>query len=191
MKQPKTILLVDDEPSIRLILSAVLRHAGYNIEVAEDGYVALHKISESAPDLVITDLRMPNMNGFELLAVLRTRFPQIPTIAISGEFLAQELNAAPIADAFFQKGNYSPPELQKKIAELLGTPPQRLRAAQPGKVWAPTGNAPVMLTCTQCLRTFPIQPCKDSQFENKKTCIFCGTQLDVQLVAIGVAPSGE
>lgn len=191
MTQPKTILLVDDEPSIRLIVSAVLRHAGYNVEVAEDGYFALHKISQSKPDLVITDLRMPNMNGFELLAVLRTRFPEIPTIVISGEFLAQELNAGPIADAFFQKGNYAPPELQAKIADLLQTPPQRLRAAQPGKVWSPTRNAPVMLTCTQCLRTFPIQPCQDSKFDNKKTCIFCGTQLEVQVVAIGVAPGRE
>lgn len=191
MKQPKYILLVDDEPSIRLILSAVLRHAGYNVEVAEDGYVALHRISESLPDLVITDLRMPNMNGFELLAVLRSRYPQIPTIAISGEFLAQELNAAPIADAFFQKGNYSPPELQKKIAELLEAPPQRLRATHPGRLWSPTGSAPVMLTCTECLRTFPIQPCKESQFEKMKTCIFCGTQLEVEVVAIGVAPGRE
>jgi len=190
VNRPKSILLVDDELSIRLLLRAVLQNAGYQVEVAEDGYVALHRISESRPDLVITDLRMPNMNGFELLAVLRSRFPEIPTIAISGEFLAQELNAAPIADAFFQKGSYSPPELQKKIAELLDAPPPRERAAERGKIWSPTGNAPVMLTCTRCLRTFPIQPCKESQFENKKICIFCGTELEVQVVAIGVAPEG-
>ena len=115
VKQAKTILLVDDEPSIRMVLRAVLEHAGYDVEVAEDGYVALHKISEFLPDLVITDLRMPNMNGFELLAVLRSRYPEIPTIAISGEFLVHDLSAVLIADAFFQKGNYSPPELHTKI----------------------------------------------------------------------------
>ncbi len=191
MNQQKTILFVDDESSIRIIMRAVLQHAGYRVEVAEDGYVALHKLSESLPDLVITDLRMPNMNGFELLAVLRSRHPEIPTIAVSGEFLARDLDPTPIADAFFQKGNYSPPELQTKIAELLANPPARAGATQGGKVWAPTGDAPVMLTCTKCLRTFPIHPCRDSQFEKTKVCIFCGAQLEVQLIAIGVTPASQ
>jgi CheY-like chemotaxis protein len=189
VNQPKRILLVDDEPSIRLLLRALLERAGYSVEVAEDGYVALSKISQSAPDLVITDLRMPNMNGFELLAVLRSRHPEILTIAISGEFIAAELNAGPIADAFFEKGQYSPLELEDKIAQLLQTPPQRVSSTQPGTLWTSKGGAPVMLTCTRCLRTFPIDLCNHGQQEKKKICIFCGAELEVEIVAIGVAPA--
>ncbi|HVZ16427.1 MAG TPA: response regulator [Terriglobales bacterium] len=191
MTEQKTILLVDDEPSIRIISSALLRRAGYETVVAADGFEALQKIREKIPDLVITDLRMPNMNGFELLAVLRSQFPHVPAIAISGEFLAHDLNIAPLADAFFQKGSYTPPDLHKKIAELLEAPPKRGNGTNTGTVWAPTGDAPVMLTCTKCLRTFPIQPCGTGGLEKTTVCIFCGAELQFELVAIGVTQSKQ
>lgn len=168
-------------------MRAVLERAGYSVEVAEDGYVALQKISQSAPDLVITDLRMPNMNGFELLVVVRLRYPEIPTIVISGEFNVGGVNAGPIADAFFQKGQYSPLDLQERIAQLLQAPPQRFDNAQSGTLWTSTGSAPVMLTCTKCLRTSPIELSPQSQQQQKRICIFCGAELEVEIVAIGVA----
>ncbi len=191
MAEQKTILLVDDEPSIRIISSALLRRAGYDVMVAADGFEALQQIREKVPDLVITDLRMPNMSGFELLAVLRSQFPNVPTIAISGEFFVIDVKIAPIADAFFQKGSYAPPELYKKIAELLDAPPQRGTAPSTGTVWTPTGDSPVMLTCTSCLRTFPIQPCGGESLGKTTTCIFCGMELQVELIAIGVAPGNK
>jgi CheY-like chemotaxis protein len=191
LSDPKTILLVDDEPSIRILSGALLSRAGYDVMVAADGFEALQKIREKLPDLVITDLRMPNMNGFELLAVLRSQFPQIPTIAISGEFLVIDVKIAPIADAFFQKGNYSPPDLQKKIVELLSAPPQRDAASKKGTIWTPTGDSPVMLTCTSCLRTFPLQASNGSALEKSAVCLFCGAELQVEVIAIGVAPGNR
>lgn len=188
MTEKRTILLVDDEPSIRIISGALLTRAGYEVMVAADGFEALQKIREKVPDLVITDLRMPNMNGFELLAVLRSQFPQIPTIAISGEFLVLDVKIAPIADAFFQKGSYAPPDLHKKIAELLQAPPQREGGPKKSTVWTPTGDAPVMLTCTNCLRTFPFQSANGAALENTALCLFCGVELQVEVIAIGVAP---
>lgn len=183
------ILLVDDEPNIRLVLGAVLEQTGYSVEVAEDGYIALRKIQQSRPDLVITDLRMPNMNGFELLSVLRTRFPELPTIAISGEFLAVDVHEGPLADAFFQKGNYALPDFLERIAALLKNPVQR-KTRKHAPVWAPTGDAPVMLTCTNCLRSFPMDICEGAAAPPRRTnCILCGEQLDIQLIAIGVAQS--
>lgn len=181
------ILLVDDEPSIRVVLSAVLHEAGFSIEVAEDGFDALRKIQNAMPDLVITDLRMPNMNGFELLAVLRARFPELPTVVISGEFLINDVNSS-IADAFFQKGSYSIPEFLGKIRELLAV--SRLPAAgqKPSTVWSPTGDSPVMLTCTKCMHSFPIDACDGGAPPKQTACIFCGAQLEIRLVAIGVAP---
>lgn len=181
------ILLVDDEPSIRVVLSAVLEDAGYTVDVAEHGFDALRKIQNALPELVITDLRMPNMNGFELLAVLRERFPQLPTIVISGEFQINDVNSS-IADAFFQKGNYSIPDFLGKIRELLVAPRMPAPRPTPSTIWSPIGDSPVMLTCTNCMHSFPIDAC-DGQMPSRQTsCIFCGAQLEVRLVAIGVAP---
>ena len=181
------ILLVDDEPSIRVVLSAVLEDAGYTVDVAEHGFDALRKIQKALPDLVITDLRMPNMNGFELLAVLRDRFPRLPTIVISGEFLINDVNSS-IADAFFQKGSYSIPDFLGKIRELLAGPRVPASAPLPSVIWSPTGDSPVMLTCTKCLHSFPIDVCDGHMPSKEASCIFCGAHLEVRLVAIGVAP---
>ena len=122
------ILLVDDEPSIRVVLGAILQEAGYVVDTAEDGLHALRQISTALPDLVITDLRMPNMNGFELLEALRARLPAIPRIVISGEFLATEVDPA-LAHAFFQKGSYSIPDFLARIAELLAASRESAQAA--------------------------------------------------------------
>ena len=185
---PKLVLLVDDEPNIRLVLSAILEQAGYRVVVAEDGFMALRKIQEEKPDLVVTDLRMPNMNGFELLTVLRSRFPEIPTIAVSGEFVSEEVNAGPLADAFFQKGSYGMSEFLGKIADLL-TGPLKRHIRKSSMLWSPTGDAPVMLTCTNCLRTFPVGACNGITQLKQTECIFCGSQLEVQLVAVGMVQS--
>ena len=71
---------------------------GFSVRVAEDGFVALKILREVLPDLILTDLRMPGMSGFELLSIVRRRFPHIPTIAtiaISGEYiLAKPLRGA-------------------------------------------------------------------------------------------------
>ena len=183
----KRILLVDDEPNIRILLSSILQQAGYVVDVAEDGFTALRKIQQATPDLVITDLRMPNMNGFELLSVIRTRFPKLPTIAISGEFAS--VHEGPLADAFFQKGHYEVPEFLGTIANLLTGPQKSRLKPQASPVWTPLKDAPVMLTCAECLRSFPINACDDPEQSKRMDCIFCGTHLEVQLVAIGVAQS--
>lgn len=185
----KRILIVDDEPNIRLVLTAVLEQAGYAVAAAEDGFAALHNLQQSMPDLVVTDLRMPNMNGFELLSVLRTRFPELPTVAISGEFHGSQIHQSALADAFFQKGSYSVPEFLQRIDELLARPPQSKPKPKGNAVWAPTGDAPVMLTCGECLRSFPIDPCTGPEYPRRTNCIFCGAELQVQLLAIGTAPS--
>ncbi len=179
----KKILLVDDEPNIRVVLGAILQSRGYEVETAEDGFVALKAMRASMPDLLITDLRMPNMNGFELLATVREKFAQIPTVAISGEFVGEQVEGV-LADIFLQKGNYSPDELLGRVEKLLAGTPHRERSAT-SPVWAPTGDAPVMVTCSECLRSFPLDPCDASaQQSNDVQCIFCGARLKYRLVAI-------
>ena len=92
---------------------------------AADGVDGLHALGKSLPDLIISDLNMPRMSGFELLAVVRERFPNIATIAISGEYVTGELPSGILADAFLEKGHYTLKELFREIAKLLEASPAR------------------------------------------------------------------
>ena len=76
------ILVVDDEPQITRVLRTSLSSQGYDIRVANDGETALEIMKDWTPDLVITDLSMPNMDGLELCRRLR-RVTKIPIIVLS------------------------------------------------------------------------------------------------------------
>lgn len=82
MSDPRRILVVDDEPQITRVLRTSLSSHGYHIRVANDGETALEIMKDWSPDLVITDLAMPNMNGLELCRKLRPS-TQIPIIVLS------------------------------------------------------------------------------------------------------------
>ena len=84
MKRKGKILVVDDEPNIRQILKRWLTESGYEAETAEDGYAALRKVHDWGPDLVISDIKMPRMDGIELIRQLNLLRPDIPVIALSG-----------------------------------------------------------------------------------------------------------
>ncbi|GAB4367020.1 MAG: sigma-54 dependent transcriptional regulator [Spirochaetales bacterium] len=77
------ILLVDDKPNILKVMGAVLRREGYTVEGASDASVALRLALERKPDIIITDVQMPGMNGVELFHTLRSRGLDIPLIFIT------------------------------------------------------------------------------------------------------------
>ncbi len=83
------ILIVDDEPTVRDFVKKAL--ADYEVLEAADGEEALVLIQESKPDLVITDIRMPRMDGFALAEEVAARFPDLPVIALSGMVSAEEI----------------------------------------------------------------------------------------------------
>ncbi len=93
------ILVVDDESSIRDLLGLHLRSAGYEVEVAEDAIVAGHRVLEQPPDLIICDVNMPYMDGFEFVAALKgdSTLPYIPVIFLTaredGDMRGNELGA--------------------------------------------------------------------------------------------------
>jgi two-component system response regulator HydG len=92
MTQPSLrVLVVDDEPSARAALQSLLEARGYNVDQASDGAVALERMSELPPDLVVTDLDMPNMNGMALLEAVRERDRDLPVIVLTS---AVELRSA-------------------------------------------------------------------------------------------------
>jgi DNA-binding NtrC family response regulator len=75
------------------------------VRTAEDGNSALTALCDEMAEILISDLNMPGMSGFELLTVVRSRFPHLRTIAMSGAFLGDEVPSGVAADAFYQKGS--------------------------------------------------------------------------------------
>ncbi len=83
-KRQGNILIVDDEQLVRKALARYLVKMGYTIETAEDGSVAIAKLESDSYDLVLTDLKMPNLDGRELLTMMSEKFPDIPKIVLTG-----------------------------------------------------------------------------------------------------------
>jgi CheY-like chemotaxis protein len=94
-----SILIVDDDESIRELLSLHLNAAGYEVHVADDAIAAGYLVLRSPPDLIITDVNMPHMDGFEFIAALKadTTLPRIPVIFLTsygeGDDRGKELGA--------------------------------------------------------------------------------------------------
>jgi hypothetical protein len=126
---------------------------------AEDGFRALSQLRKKLHDVVLSDLDMPGMSGFELLSVVRRRFPQISTVAMSGAYVGDDLPFGVIADGLFAKGGQ----------RLLGTAPARSsehhRECAPA--WIPrNGNDSkampyVVLMCAECQRAFSMNLMKE------------------------------
>ncbi|HWS55732.1 MAG TPA: response regulator [Pyrinomonadaceae bacterium] len=82
--RPSRLLVVDDEESVRVTTAAILEQEGYHVETAEDGTEALQKVARGGFDLVLTDLRMEDMDGITLLHELQTRHPGVVTVVLTG-----------------------------------------------------------------------------------------------------------
>jgi CheY-like chemotaxis protein len=83
-KPSKTrVLIVEDDVTVRFTFSTVLDAAGYEVSTATDGFDALLQLKQQIPDVILSDLNMPEMSGFELLSVVRRRFPSIMVVAAS------------------------------------------------------------------------------------------------------------
>ena len=116
------LLIVDDDPLIRMSMSLVFTEIGFSVRSAEDGFSALRLIRREPPEILLSDLNMPDMSGFELFSVVRRQFPAIQTIAMSGAFSGIEVPFGVDADAFYEKGTGMGPLLQ-----LMRTPPKTKR----------------------------------------------------------------
>jgi excisionase family DNA binding protein len=90
------ILVVDDEDTVRDLIARALLGAGYDVAVAANGPAALERLAESGTDLLITDLRMPGMDGLSLIREARKTAPGLPVIVITG-FSTEETAADAVA----------------------------------------------------------------------------------------------
>jgi CheY-like chemotaxis protein len=178
------ILVVDDEASIRTTVSLLLKSQGYAVSTAVNGFDALLQLRHNPPTLIVSDLNMPQMSGFEFLSVVRRRFPELLVVAMSGAYSNGEaIPGGVIADAFFAKGGgHDPGALLQVVEDLLKTSVSRgvAHRTKAAPVWIPrngkdsTGKPYVVLTCTECLRSFPLHTSEEFNAEVLETpCIFC------------------
>jgi DNA-binding response OmpR family regulator len=80
----KTILVAEDDSELRQVLAYILSEPGYTVVTASDGYAALRVLVERSVDLLLTDLKMPGINGFELAQQARLMRPRLHVIYLSG-----------------------------------------------------------------------------------------------------------
>ena len=99
----KRILVVDDDPDVRFLLRLLFESVGYKVSEAQHGVAALIRVKEALPDLVVTDIMMPVMDGGELIERLKsdTRTAALPIVAITGTPGAKK--AALAADVVMSK----------------------------------------------------------------------------------------
>ena len=93
----KQILVIDDDPQVRALLVEILTHEGYEVVAASNGVEGLNRFRECPSDVVITDLIMPEKEGFETIFALRREFPGVGVIAISGGGRVEASDYLPIA----------------------------------------------------------------------------------------------
>ncbi|MCP5053340.1 MAG: response regulator [bacterium] len=122
-KRPK-ILVVDDEPSNIFLYEGILEKEGYRVTSAANGGEALEKMAADLPDLVLTDLLMPGVHGFDLVKEIKNRdpFKHIPVIITTAVYRGpiNQMEARKMgADGFLEKP-VDPDVLMAEIKQLLG-----------------------------------------------------------------------
>ena len=181
------ILIVEDDPQLLVLLQAILTRAGFRVRIAEDGFSALIQIRADMPDIILSDLYMLGMSGFELLSVVRRRHPEVTVIAMSSAFSGGEIPAGVAADAFYQKATGVPPlltllEEAARVEDLT----ERYRGSAP--IWIAThppksgALARVVIACPDCLRTSACVPGNASVVVRRTDCAYCHTPIHYAIV---------
>jgi CheY-like chemotaxis protein len=174
-----SILIVEDEPVIRTSLALILTEIGYSVRIAEDGFSALAEIDQEIPEILLSDLNMPGMTGFELLSVVRRNIPSIRVIAMSGAFCGNEVPSGVAADAFYQKGS----SLGSLLMIIEALPQTERHVLQPSgaaaSLWAQDrgndflGDLACTATCPECHRTYPFDLHSFGSAKREVYCVFC------------------
>ncbi|MBR2514471.1 MAG: response regulator [Halomonas sp.] len=116
------VLVVDDEPNIVLSLEFLMEQAGFEVVTAEDGEQALEQVHNSSPDLLLLDISLPGMSGFDVLERLRGQeaTAQLPIIMLTahGRDVEREKGMALGADDYITKP-FSTQSLVEKVKALL------------------------------------------------------------------------
>ena len=119
-KNQRRILLVDDEANVRTVFSDILKKESYIVKEAKDGPEAIKAIDEETFDLALVDLRMPRMDGIEVLEHIKKRKPEIPVIVYTGYGSITSAVEAMRKGAFdYLNKPFSPQQLKSNIKKAL------------------------------------------------------------------------
>jgi CheY-like chemotaxis protein len=188
-KQFRHRILLADDPGCLQTCSNHLYNEGYEVITAGNGFEALYVLRGAIPDLLITELNLPQMSGFELLAVVRKRFPQVAAIAISGDYTPANVPTETLCDGFVAKAPNFCFELMEKVRTVMETAPIRASRAKRDivPVWIPRSRAGyIVLTCPECLRSFSVVEPKASPA--LEPCAFCGAEIRFEMSVVEHAP---
>lgn len=183
------LLIVEDDAQLRILLTAILTQAGYHVRGAEDGFSALVQIRAEVPDILLSDLYMLGMSGFELLSIVRRRYPEVTVLAMSSAFSGGEIPAGVAADGFYQKAT-GIAALLSLIADAAGLGDlhlsQRFRDTSP--IWIAThppssaAEVHVVIPCPECLRTSSCVPGNAATIVRDTECAHCHTKIRYAMV---------
>ena len=174
MSEAKTgVLIVEDESSLRSSLSQVFTMLGYGVRSAADGIMALLEIRKETPDILLSDLNMPAMSGFALMAIVRAQFPGIQVVAMSGAYVGPEVPRGVAADSYYQKGS-GMSMLLNAMKQAANEEHRRVHEA----VWSRgetgrDGQRLAMAACPHCSRNFPFVLNRPSHILADAHCLFC------------------
>jgi len=153
---------------------------------AEDGFGALREINGNPPDILISDLNMPRMSGFELLSVVRRRFPQIYVVGMTGAFV-DGLPPGIAADGFYKKAT----DISRLIAMVEAGSRADIGSLMASRksvpIWVPAvvdqtlESKRVLIGCPECLRAFLQEP-KVYGSPLETVCSYCRASINFAAV---------
>lgn len=115
--EKKRILLADDEKNVRNLLTAALSTHGYEIDAVANGYEAIRQMRVKSYDLIITDYRMPIMDGLELTRKIKSEYPSVPVLIVTGFGPVQDFLKVGATACILKPFNVL--ELQKMVRDIL------------------------------------------------------------------------
>jgi CheY-like chemotaxis protein len=185
--QMSDIVIVDDNATILGVLAEIFSQHGYRVRTACDGFVALAVIRDRVPDILLSDLNMPRMSGFELLSVVRHRFPAIAVIAMSAGYSGIAVPPDIAADGFYAKGSSNIARLFEIVLTIQDEDMrQSLRAAVSlwimGSSHHEKGHSTPSVACPDCSRTFSLSLCCGDLDRHEQVCPHCFSLVQLAIV---------
>jgi len=119
--QPIRVLVVDDDPRLVMAMSDVLVAEGYVTETARNGEVAIRQLAAFSPHVMVLDMEMPKMDGFDVMRWLRTNRIEVPVVIASSN---DEVSPEDLGAAVKLPKPFDLDQLLAALASALGTPPQ-------------------------------------------------------------------
>jgi DNA-binding NtrC family response regulator len=187
-----SILIVDDDDGLRSAFAYLFTAYGFRVSEASDGFGALAKIKLEVPDILISDLNMPAMTGFELLSIVRQRFPSIGVVAMSGAYSTDAVPIGVAADAFYAKGSTSTGSLVGIVNALIEED-RSTRNRSETLIWIHDfaieshPESAHLVWCPECLRMFSQHGKAREAEPSRARCPHCSSDIRYALLTL----SGE